>query len=60
MYFNLGHFKKVAMEPGTGDNPADLNYQYAVCILGTPVGSCRAAAKNWSVSIRGTTSAYDN
>jgi len=60
MYFNLGHYKKVAMEPGTGDNPADLNYQYALCILATPVGSCRTQAKNWSVSIRGTTSAYDN
>jgi len=60
LYFNLGHYKKVAMEPGTNDNPADLNYQYAICILGTPVGSCRTPAKNWNVSIRGTTSCLDN
>ncbi len=56
---SLGHFKKCSFNPAT-EEPDDINYQYGITIFGIPVNDCGTQMRDWSVSLRGTTSAYDN
>lgn len=54
---SLGHFQKAAFE-NANNRPTDANYQYGITCIATSMNSTQANA--WNLSIRGTTSCYDN
>lgn len=55
---NLGHYQKASFN-GSTDQPDDANYQYGITTIATAVNGV-SQVSNWTMSIRGTTSCYDN
>lgn len=55
---NLGHYQKTSFDPGSS-LPDDANYQYGITTIATSVND-NTQARDWTMSVRGTTSCYDN
>ncbi len=55
---NLGHYQKASFNNAT-NLPDDANYQYGITVISTSVNGS-TQARDWSMSLRGTTSCYDN
>jgi len=55
---NLGHYEKAVFD-NASNLPRDANYQYGITCISTAIAG-NSQSRDWTMSLRGTTSCYDN